>query len=107
MEPTAKMETEEDDGSEGLCSEHYDGARSKHIALACREYNIMALEATEGGHASVGATNGEDSHGASEEREEPRMVEEGDETPQQALPAQETSGGITEARAPPQTVTCA
>ena len=90
------METAEDGGGKGSRTEHSDGAdgaRSEHSALARCKYNILALEATGGGHARAGAAVGEDSHDASEEREGPRTVEEGDKTPQRALPAQETGGG--------------
>ena len=79
-----------------------DGARSKHGALVRREYDILLLEATEGDHASVGATGRQDGHGALENQEGLGTAEEGDETPQHALPAQELYGGQTEARAPPE-----
>ena len=97
-EPPATTETVEEDGSEGprpAQSDSADGARSKNGALARREYDRLASEATEGGQANVGAAGGEDGHGASENREGTGTEEEGDKTPQRALPAQEPNGGNT------------
>ena len=61
-------EAAEENGSAGPRQEHSngaDGSRSKHGALARRKYNILALEATEGGQANTGAAGREDGHGAS------------------------------------------
>ena len=90
------METAEEDGGEEprpVQSDGADGARSEHGALVRRKYDILASEATEGGHASAGAAVGEDGHGASDNREGPGTAEEGDETPQRALPVQEPDEG--------------
>ena len=104
-EPPATMETAEEDGSEGprpAQSDGADGARSEHCALARCEYDIMALEATEGGQARAGAASREDGHGVSENREGTGTDEEGDETPQRALPARKTDRGHTKVRSPPE-----
>ena len=77
------METVAEDGGKGPQTEHYDGAdgaRSENGMHRHREYNILASKATEGGHASAGAANREDGHGAMEEREGPRREEEGMKT---------------------------
>ena len=61
--------TVENDGSAGprpRQSDGADGARSEHGALARREYDFLASEATEGGTDNVGATGSEDDHGALE-----------------------------------------
>ena len=58
---------------------------------------MLESEATEEGQASARAANGEDGHGASENREGPGTAEEGDETPQISLPAQEPDRGKTKA----------
>ena len=102
-EPPVPMETAEDDGSVGPWQEQsdgVDGARSENGALARHEYNLLASEATEGGPANAGAAGSEDGHGALENREGTETEEKGYETPQRALPAQETNGGDTEARGP-------
>ena len=77
------------------------GARSKHGALACREYDILSSEATEGGHANAGGVGREEGHGALENQEGSGTAEEWDKTSQCALPVQEPSRRHTEARAPP------
>ena len=51
-EPPDTMETAEDNGSAGPRKEQpdgIDGARSEHSTLARREYNLLVMEATEGG----------------------------------------------------------
>ena len=60
-EPTVTMETTEEDGGKGPRPAQSDGAnspRSEHGALARRKYDRPALEATEGGQATVGAAGG-------------------------------------------------
>ena len=103
-EPPVPMETAEDDGSVVPWQEQsdgVDGARSENGALACRKYNILALEATEGGQVNVRAAGGECGHEALLNREVTGTEEEGDETPQRALPTWEPDRGTTEARPPP------
>ena len=66
-EPPMPMKTAEEDGSVGPRQEQYDSvnaARSEHDALARREYDLLALEATEGGSDNTGAAGVEDGHGA-------------------------------------------
>ena len=45
-------------------SDGVDGARSGHVALARCEYDLLALVATKGGPANVGAASSEDGHEA-------------------------------------------
>ena len=97
------MDTAEDEVGKEPRPDHSNGAngaRSDHGALARRKYNILASETAEGYQSSAEAADGEDGHGASEEREGPRTAGEGDKNPQHALPAHETSGGQIEARGP-------
>ena len=72
-------------------SDVVDGARSKHGALVCCEYNLLASEATEGGPANAGAISSQDGHGASENREGTKTEEDKDKNPQRTLPAQENN----------------
>ena len=98
-------ETAEEDGSTGPWpqqSHGADGARSEHGALARREYDLLALEATKGGPANSGAAGSKDGHGALANREGTETEEEGDKTPQCALPARENKGVEDEARGPPE-----
>ena len=79
-EPPGTTETAMDDGSSGARlrqSNGADGARSKHGALACREYDLLASEAAEGGPANAGAAGSEDSCGATANREGTETEEEG------------------------------
>ena len=101
------METETGDGSKGTRPEHFDsadGARTENGMNLRRKYDNVASEATERGQARAGGADGEDGNGASETSEGPRRAEKGDETPQCALPAQESDEGETEASLPPRTV---
>ena len=82
-------------------SDGADGARSEHGALARRKYKKLASEATEGGQANAGTAGVEDGHGASANRKVTGTEEEGDKTPQRALPAQNIDRGETEASPPP------
>ena len=96
-EPPNTTDTVEEGGSAGPQLRQYDGAdsaRSEHGALARCKYNLLASEETEGGSAEEGAASSEDGHGALANREGMETKEEGDKTPQRALPAQENDGGI-------------
>ena len=102
---TGKTEMVEDDGRAGTWprqSHGADGARSKHGALARREYDLLASEATEGGPANVGAASSKGGHGALANQEGTETEEEGDETLQRALQAQENNVEENEARGPPE-----
>ena len=100
-----RVETVENDGSAGPQQEQsdgVDGARSEHGALARRDLDILSSEAKERGQANVGAAGGEDGHGASVNQDGPGTEEEGNQTPQRALPAQEPYRVNTKARVPPE-----
>ena len=87
-----RVETAEDNSRAGprpRQSHGTDGARHEQGALALREYDLLASEATKGGPANAGAAGSKDGHGALANREGTETEEEGDETPQSALPAQE------------------
>ena len=89
-EPPGTTKMAEDNGSAGpqpRQSDGADGTRSEHGALVSREYNLLVLEATEGGPANEGSADSKDGHGALENREGTITEEEGDKTPQRALPA--------------------
>ena len=104
-EPPNTTKTEEEYGSTGprlRQSDGADGARFEHGALARREYNLLSLEATKGGPTNAGDGSSKDGHGALANGEGKDMEEEGDKTPQRALPAQESNGGETKARGPPE-----
>ena len=96
--PDEAMETAAGDGSAGYPPEHFDGAdgatteNGKH---PCHEYNKMASEALERGQASAGPAAREDGHGATEHSAGWTRIEEGDENPQRASPAQEPEEGET------------
>ena len=80
-EPPGTTKTAVDDGSAGPCPQQYDGAdgaRSENGALARHEYNLLALEATEGGPSNAGAAGSEDGHGDLANREGTETEEEGD-----------------------------
>ena len=80
-EPTSTTDTAEDGGSawpRPRKSDGADGARSEHVALARREYDLLALEATEGGPSNAGAAGSEDGHGDLANREGTETEEEGD-----------------------------
>ena len=88
------METAEDNGIAGPWQEQSNGAdcaRSEHVALARCKYDLLASEATDWVQSNAGAAGGEDGHGALANREGTETEEEGDETPQRALPAQESN----------------
>ena len=71
-EPPGTTETVEENGSAGprpRQSNSANGARSVHGALALREYDLLLLEAAEGGTANAGAASIEDGHGTLEKRE--------------------------------------
>ena len=104
-EPPDTTETAEDNGSAGSRLQQSDGAdrtRSKHGALARREYDLLASEATEGGPDNTVANGSKEGHEAWANREGTEMEEEGEETPQRALPARDTNGGETKERGPPE-----
>ena len=74
-------ETAEEDGSAGpqpWQSDGADGARSEQGALVLHKYNLLSLEATEGGPANAGASGREGGHGALENREGTETEEGGD-----------------------------
>ena len=109
-EPTGTMETAEDDGSAGPRKEQSDGvngARSKNSALARREYNILALKATEGGQAIAGTAGGDDGHGALAYQEITGTEEEGDKTPAARAPHAENRRRKHRGEPPPRMVVCA
>ena len=99
--PDKAMETADGDSGEGHPPEHFDGADSattengKH---SHREYNNVALEASERGPASAGPEAGEDGHGATNHSAGRTWEEEGEENPRRASSAQEPDGGETEER---------
>ena len=65
--PPGTMYMAEDNDSLGPWprkSDGADGARSKHGALACRKYDLLASEATERLLANAGAVGSENGHGA-------------------------------------------
>ena len=93
-EPPDTTETAEDDSSAGPRLKQANGANgtsSEHGALAHREYDLLASEATEGGPANAGAFGSEDGHGALANREGTETEEEEDKTPQRTLPARENN----------------
>ena len=103
--PDEVMEMAAGDGGAGHPLEHFDradGARSKHGALARREYDNMALEASERGPASAGPSVGEEGHRATNHSAGQIWKEEGDENPKCASSAQETDGREMETRGPPE-----
>ena len=66
-EPPDMAETAEEDGSAGprpRQSDSADGARSENGALARREYDLLASEATEGVPANAGDAAEKDGHGS-------------------------------------------
>ena len=82
------METVVRDNGVGHPPENFDCAdvaRSEHGALACREYNLLASEASERGPASAGPAAGEDGHGATNHSKGRLWENEVDENPKRAL----------------------
>ena len=94
-ETPSTMEAAEDNVSKGAQPAQFDGAdtaRSKHGALARREYDNMALEASERGQASAGPAAGENGHGYMEHSAVRIRAEAEDKKPQRARPEQEPNG---------------
>ena len=90
--PCIDMETATDDGSVGALpcqSDGTEGARSKHGALVRRKYKC-------------GAASSENGHGYLTNQEGTETEEEGDKTPQHALPVESHNIGENKARRPPE-----
>ena len=69
--PGTQQDMAADDDSVGTLprkSEGANSARSKNGMHPCREYDLLASEATEGGQANTGAAGSEASHWATEEQ---------------------------------------
>ena len=104
--PGAERETAADNGRTGARPQQSygaDGARSKHGALARRRYDLLELEATEGGRANAGANGSEAGHGDTGDREGTEADDEGEghENLQRALPKRGHNRGKEEARGSP------
>ena len=93
--------TSADDGSAGHMPRQSNGARSEQGALARREYDLLASEATECGRANAGASGSEASHGSAVEQEGMEAEEDGDKTLQNTLPARGQNRGEDETRGTP------
>ena len=84
------------DGGAGYLPEHFDGAdgatteNSKHPR---REYDKVALEASERGQASAGPATEEDGHEAMKHSTGLTPEEEGEENPRRASAAREPYSG--------------
>ena len=101
------METSTGAGDAEYLPEYFkdaDGDTTKNGKHPRREYDKVALEASERGQASAGPAT-EDGHGAMTHNAGQIQEEEGYKDPRRASASQDPNGGDTEESPPPQTVT--